>query len=58
MTVREDMEKRIVERMEGAAAAAGNRGRPAVRAALLAVAAGAPSAAVRASLVYVLDPDR
>jgi len=35
LTVREDMEKRIVERMEGAAAAAGNRGHPAVRAALL-----------------------
>jgi AcrR family transcriptional regulator len=35
LTVREDMEKRIVERMAGAAAAAGNRGHPAVRAALL-----------------------
>jgi AcrR family transcriptional regulator len=113
LTVREDMEKRIVERMEGAAAAAGGRGHPAVRAALLvafdaairftvcrilgeqppverddpiatalrplltkhkapaadvlaaawraallAVAAGTPSAAVRASLVYVLDPRR
>ncbi|WP_410655438.1 TetR/AcrR family transcriptional regulator [Amycolatopsis sp. lyj-112] len=112
LTVREDMEKRIVERMEGAAEAAGNRGRPAVhaallvafdaavrftvcrilgeqppveredpvatvlrplltkhkapaaeilaatwRASLLTVAGGATSAAARASLVYVLDPN-
>lgn len=111
LTVREEMEKRIVERMEGAAAAVGGRGHPAVRAALLvafdaavrftvcrilgeqppverddpvvvalrplltkhkapaadilaatwraallAVAAGATSASVRASLAYVLDP--
>jgi len=34
-TVRDDLEKRIVERMAGAAAAAGDRGHPAVRAALL-----------------------
>ncbi|WP_033295831.1 TetR/AcrR family transcriptional regulator [Amycolatopsis jejuensis] len=34
LTVREELEKRIVERIEGAAAAAGG-GRPAVRAALL-----------------------
>ena len=35
LTVREDMEKRIVERMEGAAAATGGQGHAAVRAALL-----------------------
>lgn len=35
LVVREEMEKRIVERMEGAATTAGGRGRPAVRAALL-----------------------
>jgi AcrR family transcriptional regulator len=35
LVVRDEMEKRIVERMEGAAATAGGRGRPAVRAALL-----------------------
>ncbi|WP_037345354.1 TetR/AcrR family transcriptional regulator [Sciscionella sediminilitoris] len=35
LTVREDMEKRIVERMEGAAAAVEGRGHAAVRAALL-----------------------
>lgn len=35
LVVREEMEKRIVDRMEGAAAASGVRGRPAVRAALL-----------------------
>ncbi|HEU5469242.1 MAG TPA: TetR/AcrR family transcriptional regulator [Actinophytocola sp.] len=35
LLVRDEMEKRIVERMAGAAAAAGSRGRPAVRAALL-----------------------
>jgi AcrR family transcriptional regulator len=113
LIVREDMEKRIVERMEGAAAATGNRGHAAVRAALLvafdaavrftvcrilgeqppverddpvatalrplltthkapaadvlaaawraallAVATGTPSAAVRASLGYVLDPGK
>ncbi|WP_211288696.1 TetR/AcrR family transcriptional regulator [Actinophytocola xinjiangensis] len=34
-TVRDDLEKRVVERMAGAAAAAGDRGYPAVRAALL-----------------------
>jgi AcrR family transcriptional regulator len=35
LTIREDMEKRITERMEGAAAAAGGQGHPAIRAALL-----------------------
>lgn len=35
LVVRTEMEKRIVERMEGAAAASGGRGRAAVRAALL-----------------------
>lgn len=35
LLIRRDMEKRIVERMEGAASAAGGRGRVAVRAALL-----------------------
>lgn len=35
LVVREEMEKRVVERMEGAAAASGARGRVAVRAALL-----------------------
>jgi AcrR family transcriptional regulator len=34
LVIRDEMEKRIVERMEGAAAASGGRGRPAVRAAL------------------------
>jgi len=50
LTVREDMEKRIVERMEGAAAAAGNRGHPAVRAALLV----AFDAAVRFTVCRIL----
>ncbi|MGQ0837558.1 TetR/AcrR family transcriptional regulator [Actinokineospora sp.] len=50
LTVREDMEKRIVERMEGAAAAAGNRGQPAVRAALLV----AFDAAVRFTVCRIL----
>jgi AcrR family transcriptional regulator len=35
LVVRGEMEKRITERMEGAAAASGGRGRPAARAALL-----------------------
>lgn len=35
LVVRGEMEKRIVERMEGAAAASGGRGRPAIGAALL-----------------------
>ncbi len=50
LTVREDMEKRIVERMEGAAAATGNRGHPAVRAALLV----AFDAAVRFTVCRIL----
>jgi len=50
LTVRQDMEKRIVERMEGAAAAAGNRGHPAVRAALLV----AFDAAVRFTVCRIL----
>ncbi|HEV2778152.1 MAG TPA: helix-turn-helix domain-containing protein [Actinophytocola sp.] len=113
LVVREEMEKRIVERMAGAAAASGGRGRPAVRAALLvgfdaavrfsvcrilgapspvdradpvtaelrpllpkrlapaagilaaawraallAVADGTPSTTARASLLYLLEPDR
>ncbi|WP_153032456.1 TetR/AcrR family transcriptional regulator [Amycolatopsis sp. YIM 10] len=48
--VREDLEKRIVERMEGAAAAAGERGHPAVRAALLV----AFDAAVRFTVCRIL----
>lgn len=35
LVVREDIEKRIVERMSGAAAATGDHGRPAIHAALL-----------------------
>ncbi|MBB5958518.1 AcrR family transcriptional regulator [Saccharothrix tamanrassetensis] len=50
LTVREDMEKRIVERIEGAAAAAGDRGHPAVRAALLV----AFDAAVRFTVCRIL----
>ncbi|WP_433264613.1 TetR/AcrR family transcriptional regulator [Actinosynnema sp. CS-041913] len=50
LTVRDDMEKRIAERMEGAAAAAGNRGHPAVRAALLV----AFDAAVRFTVCRIL----
>lgn len=50
LTVREDMEKRIVERMEGAAAAVGSRGHPAVRAALLV----AFDAAVRFTVCRIL----
>ncbi len=50
LTVREDMEKRIVERMEGAAGATGNRGHPAVRAALLV----AFDAAVRFTVCRIL----
>ena len=50
LTVREDMEKRMVERMEGAAAAAGSRGHPAVRAALLV----AFDAAVRFTVCRIL----
>lgn len=50
LTVRDDLEKRIVERMEGAAAATGNRGRPAVHAALLV----AFDAAVRFNVCRIL----
>jgi AcrR family transcriptional regulator len=50
LIVREDMEKRIVERMEGAAAATGKRGHPAVRAALLV----AFDAAVRFTVCRIL----
>jgi AcrR family transcriptional regulator len=50
LVVREEMEKRIVERMQGAAAAAGGRGRPAVRAALLV----AFDAAVRFTVCRIL----
>jgi AcrR family transcriptional regulator len=50
LIVREDMEKRIVERMEGAAAAAGNRGHAAIRAALLV----AFDAAVRFTVCRIL----
>ncbi|PZG21439.1 TetR/AcrR family transcriptional regulator [Micromonospora craterilacus] len=50
LTVREDMEKRIVERMEGAAAAVGSNGHPAVRAALLV----AFDAAVRFTVCRIL----
>lgn len=50
LVVREDMEKRIVERMAGAAAAAGDRGHPAVRAALLV----AFDAAVRFTVCRIL----
>lgn len=50
LTVREDMEKRIVERIEGAAAATGSRGHPAVRAALLV----AFDAAVRFNVCRIL----
>ncbi|GAB3452436.1 TetR/AcrR family transcriptional regulator [Actinophytocola sediminis] len=50
LTVREDMEKRIVERMAGAAATAGDRGHPAVRAALLV----AFDAAVRFTVCRIL----
>ena len=35
LVIREEMERRIVERMEGAAEAVGGKGRPAIRAALL-----------------------
>jgi AcrR family transcriptional regulator len=50
LAVREDMEKRIVERMAGAAAATGKRGHPAVRAALLV----AFDAAVRFTVCRIL----
>jgi AcrR family transcriptional regulator len=50
LTVREDMERRIVERMEGAAAAVGGQGHPAVRAALLV----AFDAAVRFTVCRIL----
>ena len=50
LTVREDMEKRVVERMEGAAAATEGRGHPAVRAALLV----AFDAAVRFNVCRIL----
>ena len=50
LTIREDMEKRIVERMEGAAEAAGHRGHAAVRAALLV----AFDAAVRFTVCRIL----
>jgi AcrR family transcriptional regulator len=50
LVVREEMEKRIVERMEGAAAASGGRGRRAVRVALLV----AFDAAVRFTVCRIL----
>jgi AcrR family transcriptional regulator len=50
LTIREDMEKRIVERMEGAAAAVGNRGHAAVHTALLV----AFDAAVRFTVCRIL----
>jgi AcrR family transcriptional regulator len=50
LIVREEMEKRIVERMEGAAAAVGSRGHAALRAALLV----AFDAAVRFTVCRIL----
>jgi AcrR family transcriptional regulator len=50
VTIREDMEKRIVERMEGATAAAGGRGHAAIRAAILV----AFDAAVRFTVCRIL----
>lgn len=50
LVVREDMEKRIGERMEGAASATGGKGRPAARAALLV----AFDAAVRFNVCRIL----
>jgi AcrR family transcriptional regulator len=57
LVIRDEMEKRIYERMEGAAAAVGGRGRPAVRSALLV----AFDAAVRFGVARILSeprPDR
>jgi AcrR family transcriptional regulator len=54
LVVRDEMEKRMVERMEGAAAAVGGKGRPAVRAALLV----SFDAAVRFGVTRVLSEPR
>ncbi|MGH9245750.1 MAG: TetR/AcrR family transcriptional regulator [Acidimicrobiales bacterium] len=54
LLVRDEMEKRMVERMEGAAAAVGGKGRPAVGAALLV----SFDAAVRFGVTRVLSERR
>jgi AcrR family transcriptional regulator len=52
LVVREEMEQRVVDRMTGAAAVAGD---DPVGAALLSVADGVPSTTVRSSLSCLLD---
>ncbi len=54
LVIRDEMDKRMFERMEGAAAAVGGRGRPAVRAALLV----SFDAAVRFGVARILSEPR